>query len=194
MNVLESLSPLAHLRAPSKRLTVLLLAVVVIAVIGRFGVVSTADVHAVRAQIAAMGPLGVVAMIALFSIGTWLWVPGLLLVTLSVMIYGPVLGAVISILGGLLAMNYSFLAIRTLSGKTLDIPDQRILRFALERLEARPVMWVALLRALFWLSPITTSALAVSPIRYRDYALGALIGFPPAVVFMVTVLHRSMTM
>lgn len=162
-------------------------------ILGQYASAGTEELDSLCAAISAMGPAGVVATVVLFALSTWMWVPGLVPMTLAFMVYGPVGGAVVSVVGGLLAMTHSFLAIRTLAWRAVEIPDNRLLRHALGHLEAHPVVWVSVLRAVFWLSPVVTSTLALSPIRFRDYALGSVLGFVPAVVTMVTVLSWSIT-
>lgn len=163
-----------------RRLATLALVLVVLAILGRSWL--GADLEEIRQSIRAMGPAGALALTGLIGLGTWLWLPGWLLVTLAVTLYGQLGGTVIACAGGLLAMTHSFVVIRSMAGDPQPAAVQgRFLRYALDRLEARPIAWIAVLRAVFWLSPVVSGALALSPVRFRDYLVGSVLGFVPAV-------------
>jgi uncharacterized membrane protein YdjX (TVP38/TMEM64 family) len=174
---------------PRGRLAAVAVVMLLVAVAGRSGWVEVADAGLLREAIASMGPLGVLTLLGLFGLAAWLWIPGIVLVTAAVAIYGPAFGAAVSVVGGMVATSHSFLAIRAVAGPPVE-PEGRILRWIVDRLEAQPIALVTALRAVFWLSPMVTGSLALSPIRFRDYLLGSFLGFVPSVVLVSAVIER----
>jgi uncharacterized membrane protein YdjX (TVP38/TMEM64 family) len=48
---------------------------------------------------------------------------------------------------------------------------------------------VALLRLVLWMAPAVNYALALSPVRYRDYAIGSAVGLAIPVAAAAAFLH-----
>ena len=119
-------------------------------------------------------------------------VPGLVFIAVAVYVYGWWLGGALAYLAGLCSCATGFLVTRLLGGgatlEQLDLPLPACLRGAFARLRERPVQTVALLRCFFFLAPALNSALALTPIRLRDYMLGSglglLVPLTPTLVIM----------
>jgi uncharacterized membrane protein YdjX (TVP38/TMEM64 family) len=114
-----------------------------------------------------------------------LHVPGLALVAAGVLAWGRLPGGVLAYLAAIIAMTLCFLTVRTIGGSPLGELKHRHARRLLQHLEDRPIRTVALVRLVTWLSPGMTYALALSPVRLRDYVLGSALGILlPVAVFI----------
>jgi len=122
------------------------------------------------------GALGVVIYTLAFIIGEVIHVPGLLFVVAAVAIWGRLWGGVIAWVASTLSITASFMVVRALGGRVLARVQQPWFRRVLQRLEARPIRTVALLRAVLVISPPVTYALALSPVRFFDFFVGSAIG------------------
>ena len=60
----------------------------------------------------------------------------------------------------------------------MRLVENRVAVRILRELDARPIMSVALLRALFQTMPALNYALAMSGIKFRAYLIGTLLGLP----------------
>lgn len=150
---------------------------VVLAVIGRAtGLDELLDRDRVRALVEGAGALGVLAYLGVFTVGQLLGVPGLVFVAAGIVVYGPLHGALLGLVGAVFAMTVSFQIVRTVGGQPLGAAQRPFMKRVLAQLDARPVRAVALLRLVFWLAPPVNYALALSRIRLRDFVLGSLIG------------------
>jgi uncharacterized membrane protein YdjX (TVP38/TMEM64 family) len=160
-----------------------LLLVVVLAalfVAGRVtGVTEGWTLASIRERVQAAGPLGFLLYLALFSGGELVHVPGLVFVGAGLLAYGRLAGFPIVLAGSLVSITVSFFVVRGIGGQALAELDRPFLKKMLGRLEARPVLTVALLRMVLILLPALNYALALSPIRYRSYLLGSAIGLMP---------------
>lgn len=169
-------------------------ALLTVALLGKVtGLADRLDSETMRHALLAAGPCGVLWFIGAFSAGNVLNVPGLVFVSVSVLVYGPVAGAMLALSGAVVASSTSFCVARRLRGrKQADAGEgeaapslgpawaQRV--FA--RLEEHPVLVIAALRCVMIVSPPLNYALAFSSVRHRDYVLGNLIGLagPIAVI------------
>lgn len=122
------------------------------------------------------GPAGMVGFLVVFALGTLASIPGVVFIFAALLAYGPVTGGLLSLAGGILAAALNFCVIRKVGGDAAAGLDHRAVRWSLARLEQRPVAATAALRALTVLAPPVNVALALSPIRYRDYVVGTALG------------------
>ena len=129
----------------------------------------------VRAVVDAAGPLGPVVMLTLFAAAPLGALPGLPLIGVSLVAYGPVAGSAISAVGCVLFVTTPFVATRRARPASVRLPGwtARLLRLV----ERRPILAVAGLRLATQLSAPVSAALALTSIRFRDYLLGSLAGF-----------------
>ncbi len=132
----------------------------------------------VRAMIAGAGVPGALLFVLVFAAGELLHVPGMVFVAAGVLAYGRLWGGVLGFLGALFSVSMTFLVVRAVAGQALAVPPEGrpLLQRMLGQLSGRPVRTVALLRAVFWMSPWLNYALALSQVRYRHYLLGSAVG------------------
>lgn len=145
------------------------------------------DAESVRRELLALGCFAGPAFLAAFVLGELAHLPGILFVVAARVVFGPTVGLALGYAGAVLALTGSFAMARGLvrAARATREPWQpkiRVLRRAFETLEAHPVRNVAILRAVFWLSPPLTYALAATKIRLRDHVLGCALGLIPPVV------------
>lgn len=144
----------------------------------------------IRDLVQHAGAAGVGLFILIFAVGELLHVPGMVFVAAGVMAWGPFAGGVVSYLAALVSVSVVFVVVRTIGGQPLATVTQPRVRAILARLDRRPILTVALLRLVLWIAPPVNYALALSTVRYRDYAAGSALGLAPpaalaAVVFGV---------
>jgi uncharacterized membrane protein YdjX (TVP38/TMEM64 family) len=151
------------------------------------GVTEGWTVASIRERVQQAGPLGFLLYLALFSGGELLHVPGLVFVGAGLLAWGKATGFAVALAGSLVSITVSFFVVRGIGGKALAELDRPFITKMLARLEARPVLTVALLRMVLVLLPALNYALALSSIRYRSYLLGSVIGLIPP-LFAATLL------
>jgi len=162
---------------PGARVVLALALGVALGVFGKLtGLDSFLDRERVKSLVEGAGALGLLAYVAIFALGQLLGVPGLVFVAAGILIYGKLYGAGASLLGAVVAVTVSFLVVRTVGGKPLGDVQRPFMRRVMARLDARPVRAIVLLRLVFWLAPPVNYALALSPVRLRDFVLGSALG------------------
>jgi len=134
------------------------------------------DRERVKLLVESAGALGLLAYIAIFSVGQLLSVPGLVFVAAGILIYGRVYGAGASLLGAVVAVTVSFQIVRAVGGQPLGAVQKPFMRRVMAQLDARPIRSIALLRMVFWLAPPVNYALALSRVRLRDFVIGSALG------------------
>jgi uncharacterized membrane protein YdjX (TVP38/TMEM64 family) len=130
----------------------------------------------------AAGPWGVLAFVALFVVANLAGIPGVVFVFAALLAYGPVLGGVVSMLGSTTAAVVNVTVLRWMGGGSMEGGPawiERVMGWA----EARPVRATFVLRALTVVAPPANVALALSPVRCRDHALGSALGLLVPVTF-----------
>ncbi len=128
-----------------------------------------------------LGILAAPAFLLAFAIGELLHLPGILFVVAARVVFGPTMGFFLGYAGALLALTISFAVARRVVSAARATrepwrPRLRLLKIAFERLEARPIQSVALLRLVLWLAPPLTYALATTRLRTRDHLVGCAVG------------------
>ena len=129
----------------------------------------------------AGGPGGRALFVAAFCAGELLHLPGLLFVGAAVLAWGPVEGGLLAFGAGLLSLSLAFALTRLVGGQPLGVVQRPWVRRLLEKLDRRPILTVAALRAVLAYAPPLNVALALTPMRFRDYLVGSAIGLVPPV-------------
>jgi uncharacterized membrane protein YdjX (TVP38/TMEM64 family) len=97
-------------------------------------------------------------------------------VAAAALAYGPVYGAVLAYAGALASVSVTFAFVRGVGGKPLATVRWPFARRLLAHLDRRPVLTIALLRLVLWISPPISYALALSGVRFRSYLAGSALG------------------
>jgi len=171
-------APEAEPTGPSK-LRLALLAVFLVGLFVLGSVTGWADrftLDGVRDTIAGAGLWGFAIFLAVFAVGELLHVPGFLFVAAAVLAYGRLYGGVAAYVGAVVSVVVSFAVVRGVGGKALGGLKNARVRRILDKLEQRPVRVVAILRIILWMAPPLNYALALSPVRFRDYFIGSALG------------------
>jgi len=174
----ESAAPDDAAAGPSRlRLALLAVFLVGLFVLGAAtGWTDRFTLEGVRATIADAGPWGFVVFLGAFAIGELLHVPGFLFVAAAVLAYGRLIGGAAAYVGAVVSVVVSFGVVRGVGGRALGGLKNARVRRILDRLEERPVRVVAILRLILWMAPPLNYALALSPVRFRDYLIGSALG------------------
>lgn len=138
------------------------------------------------------GALGIVAFIVIFSLGELAHVPGLVFVSAAALAFGPVLGAIVGYVGAFVSVCVSFWVVRSIGGQLLAKIERPSFKKILDRLESQPIRVTIILRLVLWMAPPLNYALAMSKMRFRDYAIGSAIGLIIPIVLAVTFLDAVM--
>jgi uncharacterized membrane protein YdjX (TVP38/TMEM64 family) len=134
------------------------------------------DTEGVRRAVEDAGAWGLALFVGIFALGQLLHVPGLVFVAAAMFVYGRLTGTVVSLVGAVIAVTVSFVVVRAVGGQPLASLRRPFARRMLDRLDARPVTSVALLRLVFIMAPPVNYALAMSNLRLRDYVAGSGLG------------------
>ncbi|MFM7331110.1 MAG: TVP38/TMEM64 family protein [Brachymonas sp.] len=122
--------------------------------------------------------LGLLAFVALFTLGNVIQLPGWLFLASAVLVLGPLWGGIATYLAACVACALTFLLVRALGGAALRRLQSPLAQRLLARLDAQPVRSVVLLRILFQTLPALNYSLALSGLPFRAFALGTLLGLP----------------
>jgi uncharacterized membrane protein YdjX (TVP38/TMEM64 family) len=141
-----------------------------------FDVAGTFDAEALRKVVLDFGPWGWAVYFVTFAAGEFLHVPGLVFVAAGILVYGKVLGFGVALAGAMVSVTFSFLVVRRIGGTPLADVRYRWLQGMLQRLEQHPIRTVFVLRLALWLAPPLNYALALTPLRFRDYLIGSALG------------------
>lgn len=139
------------------------------------------DAQRLQEELLALGALAAPVFILFFAVGELLHLPGIVFVLVARHVFGPVTGFFVGYAGAVFALTVSFGVARLLvraarASRDPWQPRWGLLRRVFERLEARPVRNVAVLRLVLWLAPPLTYALAATRVRGRDHLAGSALG------------------
>lgn len=166
-------------RFPYRRLlAVALFAALMFAVIEFSGLRSNLSLDYLQQQILASKLTGLLAFVLLFALGNLIQVPGWIFLVAAVLTLGKLLGGVATYVAACLSCICTFTVIRYLGGDALRQVKGPLATRIFAWLDRRPVLSVALLRALFQTVPALNYALAMSGVSFRNYLLGTMIGLP----------------
>lgn len=142
--------------------------------------------------IQSAGVWGALLFIAVFALGTVMQVPGLLFISLAVVIYGRYAGVAVAWIGAIVAVTASFTLVRAVGGQALGEIKKPWVKKVLGMLDAKPTFTVMLLRMVLLVNPPVTYALALSNVRFRHFVVGSSIGLFPPLIFVVFVLDMAL--
>jgi uncharacterized membrane protein YdjX (TVP38/TMEM64 family) len=121
---------------------------------------------------------GLVVFVVLFALGNLIQLPGWLFLAAAVLVLGPLWGAVATYIAACIACALTFLLVRWLGGAALRRLQSPLAQRLLARLDDQPVRSIVLLRILFQTLPALNYTLALSGLKFRQYAYGTLLGLP----------------
>jgi uncharacterized membrane protein YdjX (TVP38/TMEM64 family) len=178
---------------PRLRLAVLTAAVVLMFVTLRVtGVVDSLSPESLRALLAGAGILGVIGFVLAFSVGLLAQLPGLLFIAVAVLAYGRAMGALVALLGAVVAVSVTFVVVRRFGGSALAEIESPFMRRVLSQLDTRPLRSVIVLRAVFGVAPFLNYALALSSLGFRDYLIGSVIGMTAPITIAALILDAAL--
>jgi uncharacterized membrane protein YdjX (TVP38/TMEM64 family) len=167
------------------RLTLLALFLGGVYAIGRStGFHEQLTVEGIRASMRAAGVWGFFVFAATFAIGQLLYVPGFLFVAVAGLAYGPIWGAVASVIAATISVGISFVIVRTIGGQPLKEIQAPFVKKWLDRLEEQPLRSMIVIRLFLWAVPPVNYTLAMSGVTFRDYMIAAMIGMTPPFILI----------
>jgi uncharacterized membrane protein YdjX (TVP38/TMEM64 family) len=140
------------------------------------GIQDHLTLEGVRDTVEAWGFWGWLGYLGLFAGGELIHIPGLVFVAAGILVYGQVVGGVLSFAGSIVSISVSFLVVRGVGGKPLTQLRWRFARRILAQLDDHPIRTVFLLRLFFFMAPPLNYALALSGVKFRDYFVGSVLG------------------
>ena len=139
-----------------------------------------------------MQPLAVLAMFAAYVIGGLMLVPVTLLIGATVLVFGPVEGALYAIVGALASAASTYAIGRMLGRDLVRRLAGRGLNALSRRLAKRGLLAMTLVR-LLPLAPfsVVNAVAGASHIGWRDFLLGTLFGMVPGILVIATFIDRT---
>ncbi len=175
------------------RIVALALTIAALIVLGRVtGLAKQLDVDALARSVRDAGPAGAALFMAAFVLGVLVHIPGTIFVAAGIAVYGRLIGYALSLVAASLAVCASFVVTRAIGGQPLGEVRRPWLRRMFARLDERPLLWVFVLRNFAFVSPPLNTALALSKVRFRDYAIGSSLGLVAPMAFMTYALDYLM--
>ena len=160
----------------------LLLLAVLYAAGAATGLMDTVSLEWIRTTVEAAGAWGILVYLSIFCGAVLLWVPGLLFAVAGIVIYGPLLGAPLALLGMCLSSSIQVVLFRRVGGDLLLDSQRPLLQRAMARLHDQPVRSIALLRLFLMVNPPLNTALAMSGVRFWHNFLGTAVGMLPTTI------------
>jgi len=132
--------------------------------------------ESIREQIQLAGLPGLVCFALAFTLGLLAYLPGTLFIAAAVYVYGWVGGGALALGAGIIAVSLNFLIARSIAGTALGESKNHLIRRLCDGIDDHPLRNVILLRLVFNAAPILNHALAMSPVRFREYFVGSALG------------------
>ena len=136
-------------------------------------------------------PFTPVAVVASYVVAGLLVAPVMLLIAVTGIVFGPLLGTAYALAGTLLSASVTYGVGRWLGHATVQrLVGSRINRLS-KRLARRGIVAMLVIR-LLPIAPFTivNVVAGASDIRFRDYLIGTMIGMTPGIVITVTFVHH----
>ncbi|MCZ6710649.1 MAG: VTT domain-containing protein [Gammaproteobacteria bacterium] len=163
--------------APRYRLTLVVALLAGLFIASRYtGIADGLDANTIRKLMDDAGPWGWSLYVIVFAGGEFIHIPGMVFVAAGILVYGKVIGFGLAFFASVISVCFSFLVVRLLGGTPLGGIDRPWLQRVLRHLDARPIRTVFVLRLVLWLAPVLNYALALTSVRFRDYAIGSALG------------------
>ncbi len=136
---------------------------------------------------------GLLLFLLVFLIGTLMSVPGAVFVIFAVLTYGYFWGTVLAYSGAVGCALVNFWIARFLGGQSLSEINNKRLQKALLRIETHPIQTVCWLRVFMLLSPVVNYALALTPMKSRQFLVANSLAmiFPMTIILGGTFLFQS---
>lgn len=147
------------------------------------GLLEALDVETLRETVLSYGWAGVAVFVVSFCVLNLLQVPAMLMIIVSIVAWGPLLGTGVGWTGAVFASCSTFLIGRFLGGTSLGGLKHPWARRLLEGLERRPIITLILLRSVFQAAAPLNLTLALTSLPFRSYLLGTALGLIPPVLF-----------
>lgn len=164
------------------RLVALGVLVAVLIALGKAtGVIDRLDLEGVQELVRDAGPWGALLFLVATAVGGLLHAPGVVFLTAGPLLYGELLGALLSWAGSLVYCIFNFTLVRSVGGQPLERVRIAFLSRWIERLGRHPIQGTILLRMVFWMAQPANYSLAMSPVGSRQHLVGSAIGLVPAV-------------
>lgn len=174
------------MRQYKRLLAVLAFLILVLVVVQLSGLRDNFSLDFLRHQILAHQTTGLLVFVVLFCIGNLIQIPGWIFLAAAVLTLGKTSGGLATYVAASTSCVMTFLVIKAIGGDALRLLDNKLAARIFRRLDARPVLSIALLRTFFQTAPALNYALALSAIKFRNYLVGTLIGLPlPIAVYCV---------
>lgn len=181
-----STSPPSEQTPPTRswKRPLLLIAVVVGVggIVAASGVTDGLTVEALQAWVEQAGPAAIPAYWALFIAGVCMTIPGNVFVLLGVVLFGPLTGVPLALVGSSVAGTIATRGYQVIGGTGLPTPRLRLVARGLALLDERPVLGVTLIRLALQISAPANVMLALAGVRPRDNLLGTALGNLPVVL------------
>jgi len=166
--------------APSARVAAILALFVALWIFAKVsGLLDELDATHVRALVASWGAWGVAGFLVIFTLGEFVHVPGVVFFATAILVWGEGLGFAIGFVGAVIRVCVSFAVVRAIGGRPLATVERPLVKRFLARLDRRPVLTVAALRALLVMNLALNCALALTNVSFRHHAIGSTIGLLP---------------
>lgn len=142
-------------------------------------------------QALGQGPLGLLTLLAAFMLGGLFAIPITLLIVVTVIAFGPWLGAPVALSGALLSAMLLFALGRSLGRyRVQQLAGRRVAH--LSRRLAERGLWAILLVRLLPIAPFSMVNLVAgaTPLSFGHFAAGTLLGMAPGILVMAALVDR----
>jgi uncharacterized membrane protein YdjX (TVP38/TMEM64 family) len=139
-------------------------------------------IEAIRGGVAKLGILGSVLFVVAGFLAIVTNIPALIIICLSVIIFGKVVGVIISTIIICIGITLIYFIAQSLGRDVVKQLFGKKLRKIEARLVERGIMAVVYLRLLFFMSPALNWLLSVTNISYKNFFFGTLLGTAPNII------------
>mmetsp|Transcript_14158 Transcript_14158/g.23963 ORF Transcript_14158/g.23963 Transcript_14158/m.23963 type:complete len:281 (-) Transcript_14158:390-1232(-) len=135
-------------------------------------------------ELREMGFGGVFVFTGMFTLGQIIRIPGVIFLIIGNVTYGRLWGWVINMASLPFVLAASFFLFRKIGGQPLQEISSPFVKRMMDKLQESPLQVVVVLRLCFMLLPFVNLLLALSPVTFKHYMLGSVLGLIPLVTLV----------
>jgi len=152
------------------------------------GTLERFSVADLQTAVLSAGPWGILGYLVAFVVGVLVYVPAFIFVIAGVLVWGPLKGAVVAVVATFISTSAVYGLVKQVAPKW---EPKGILAKVLGQVQHHPVLAVAVIRVVFWIGPPANIGLTLSGVRYRDYAVGTMLGYTVVIAAIASFLEPA---
>lgn len=134
----------------------------------------------------SFGPFALLGMMVIYVVRPFLLIPASFLTILSGMLFGPLWGVLVTMIGENIAANISFYVARIFK-KDIDYTPPKTLQRANKLITQNSLLSVIILRVMWIPFDLVSYGLGASSVSWKNYSIGTFLGIIPGMLSIIFV-------